>query len=235
MKQTETRRVSGSTLAGENVTRCRRAPPRTGTRLWKPRERREVTVATRPAGTAPASVTAVTVAAAGQEERLEVDGIGVPGGEAYRQATCVRVWGSDLMVHPCGVAVPSAGALRGTAWLSPKRDGKYQCLVCGPYSDLPAGRYVAAFRMQLAERARGVEPAAAVATLDAAAGGYGAKGGLWASVQVRLSDLPSEGGWAWRLLEFTWQGSPDLLETRIWTHGAVELRADRIALFRVEG
>lgn len=200
----------------------------------KPHERREVTVATLPAGSAPASVTSVTMAAAGLEERLAIDGIGVPGGEAYRRATCVRVWGSDLMVHPCGAAEPSPGALRGTAWRSPKPDGKYQCLVCGPYSDLPAGRYVAAFRLQLAQPAPGAEPGAAAVTLDAAAGGYGAKGGLRASTQVRMSDLPTEGGWAWRLLEFTWQGSPDLLETRIWTHGSAELRADRIALFRVE-
>ncbi|MBM3496112.1 MAG: hypothetical protein FJX72_17595, partial [Armatimonadetes bacterium] len=173
----------------------------------------------------------VTVAAAGHEERLVGDVLAIPGGQEYRAATCVGVFSSDYMGHPVGQAIADREALGGQAWRSPDPDGRYQCIVSGPYTHMPRGKYAVAFRLRLVGDAPG-RPDAKVVTLDVAAGGYGATGGVRGQATITADRLAAE--WRWCIVEADWLGSPDLMETRVWTHGSAPVAVDRIAIFSVD-
>lgn len=197
----------------------------------KPREVRDVVALTLQPGSSVGASVEVSVAAAGHEERITADVITAPGGHAYRSATSAGVFGSDYMGHPVGEAVKDPGALRGTAWRSPEPDGRYQCFVSGPYTHMPRGKYAVAFRLRRAGEGP-ARPGAKLVTLDVAAGGYGATGGVRGQTTVTADKLGVD--WGWHIVEADWLGAPDLMETRVWTHGEVSVVVDRIAVFRVE-
>ncbi len=197
----------------------------------KPRETRDVVALTVARGESPSETVAVSVRAAGAKDTVNAEVISVPGGESHSGVTCAGVFGSDYMGHPIGEAIRDAGALRGTAWRSPEPDGQYRCLVSGPYTHMERGRYVVAFRIRM----EGDGPDsndAKVVTLDVAAGGYAAKGGVRGHRTLAARDLSHD--WTWHLVEADWLGLPDLMETRVWTHGTARIAVDRIAVFRVD-
>lgn len=207
-------------------TEMRRSPQQSVT--LRGHERRDVDVIT--VGPDPMELPSwVTVAAAGHQERIAADIVRIPG-SGIPEATCVGVYGSDYLGHPIGTAAADPGALRGVAWQIGAVDGVYQCGVSGPYTDMAAGEYVAAFRL----KRLGDPPADANAkavTLDVAAGGYAATGGVRGATVITADALPPD--WTWRFVRFSWQGLPDLMETRVWTHGAVAFVVDRVAIFRL--
>lgn len=191
-----------------------------------------VTVVTAAPDARPGPTATLRLLAAGQDETLPVDVIQVPGGSRYRHVSLAAVWGSDTLLHPAGEPAADASALRGSAWRSPEPGGRYECLVCGPYSDMPQGRYLAAFRVQRMD-AEPLPDDARLLTLEVGGGGFAARHPVTASKAVTASDLPDTGQWRWVLLETDWTGDPDLMETRVYTHGRTRILLDRVVLFRV--
>ncbi|NLI01355.1 MAG: hypothetical protein GX446_17905 [Chthonomonadales bacterium] len=172
----------------------------------------------------------VTVSASGSEERLDVDTVVVPGGRTHTSISCMGVFGADYMGHPSGEALADADALRGSAWLTPRPDGQYRCVVSGPYAAMAKGRYAVAFRLRRVGDAPAASDVKAV-TLDIASGGYGATGGVRAQKTIAALALGSE--WSWHVVEAEWLGLPDLMETRVWSHGTLRVAVDRIAVFHI--
>jgi hypothetical protein len=199
-----------------------------------PREARQVSDLRLTATDEGTSQASVVVRAGGQAQRSEASLTVVPCATKARQAAFAACWSATGLSHRSGSVVTEAGALWGKAWSSPEVSGKSDCIVFGPYAPMPAGRYLAAFRVGLAaDTPTDVPPDADLATLDVFAGGYAGTAKVAGQTVVYRRDFPAPGQWRWFAVEGDWAGLPSLMETRVDWHGKARLLIDRIVLFRL--
>ncbi len=130
---------------------------------------------------------------------------------------------AEQLAHRSGLEAEDADALNGKVWVAHQPEAQAGFIVYGPYAPLPAGRYLALFRLKRLHEGTGL-----VATLDTCVGG-----GEPVTASLRLSDehLPV-GQFRWVALPFTHPGGT--VETRIFWHGLVPIAVDAIVLLRVQ-
>ncbi|MCD6352158.1 MAG: hypothetical protein J7M26_08555, partial [Armatimonadetes bacterium] len=156
-------------------------------------------------------------------ERYEVALCVVPWQGAAREAELAGVWRAVSLQHRSGSTVADAGAAGGKAWASPAPEGEGVHIVFGPYAELVKGKYLAAFRLRLGEAQDQPTRDTPVATLEVFSGGYQGLGKVLASREVRVSDLPGDGSYAWLVVPADWPGPPGLMETRVLWHGRAQV------------
>ncbi len=134
--------------------------------------------------------------------------------------------GEQDFSHNGGEAVEDAQASDGKAWLATSKNSQPGVqVIFGPYAEIPAGDYIAFFRLKLLGEA-GDEP---VATLDACVD-YAKT--MLNSVTIYGSDLPLN-RYAFVPLPFHYDKGK--LECRVGWAGNASLMIDKIELYRVEG
>ncbi len=142
--------------------------------------------------------------------------------------TLVRSWSAagPPAAHQYGHAAQDPGAQGGRAWEARVGiDAPNNEMIYGPYFPVPAGDYVALYRLKLGESA-GEEP---VAHLDAAVNNGQ---DILATRDLRGSDL-TPGRWAQAPLAFHCPGGR--LECRLSWSGYASLQIDTISLYRLKG
>jgi hypothetical protein len=180
------------------------------------------------------SAASVILRAGGHELRSEASLTVVPCKTAAKEASFAACWSATGLSHRSGAVIPEPSALWGKAWASPDPAGKSDCIVFGPYAAMPAGRYLAAFRVKLADDAPAdVTSDALLATLDMFAGGYSGNAKVTGQTEVYRRDFAAPGQWRWFGVEGNWAGLPSLMETRVTWEGRARIIVDRIVLFRL--
>jgi len=130
---------------------------------------------------------------------------------------------AEVMAHLSGTLHHDPDASGGQLWLARTGADRPAHVVFGPYQTLPAGRYLALFRLK-----RMGDGTGAVALLDACVGGGSPQTGRR---EVMAEELP-EGQWRWAPLLFEHPGGP--YETRVQWSGAADLAVDAIAVWLFE-
>ena len=156
----------------------------------------------------------------------------VPTEAPIAAAEFAGLWDAVDLRHSGGAVAPRADAMWGRAWRSPEPGEAQGHIVFGPYSNLPKGKYLVAFRLMLEEAptTEGDEP---VVTLDINTGGYEGLGEALGKTPVSARALGKPGEWTWVSVPIEWPGPPNLLETRVWWHGNARVLVDRVAAFGV--
>ncbi len=153
----------------------------------------------------------------------------------YRgDASAVRLaglWGMSGLSHAVGKPLAREDAHGGTAWRSPDPGETGGHIVCGPYVEMPPGRYHVAYRMRLAEEPPAGDPVAV--SLDVNTGGYAGLGAPIGDRPIAASALSTK-EWRWVSTEVDWPGSPSLMESRVYWPSHVPVIVDRVAVFQIE-
>lgn len=160
-----------------------------------------------------------------------------PAGFSAPQVSLAAVWQSLRLNHEKGAEIADPDALWGHAWATPPAGSGWSCVQYGPYADMPAGKYLIAFRVRLAD------PAAAprgkrLGVIDVFAGGYDGTAEVAAEHVLKAEDFADATGepgdqYVWLTLEADWPGSPSLMETRLAWDGEAPMVIDRVVAFRV--
>jgi hypothetical protein len=124
------------------------------------------------------------------------------------------------LAHRSGAAATQAGSLATQVWLAKAGETEPGHIVFGPYTPLPAGRYVALFRLR-----RTGEGTGPLARLDAALGG----GQELRRVDLQVADLARD---AWQAVPLAFDHPGGALETRVFWNGSATLAVDSIILWR---
>ncbi|HEY3284895.1 MAG TPA: GxGYxYP domain-containing protein [Armatimonadota bacterium] len=134
----------------------------------------------------------------------------------------LRRWEAEDLAHRSGSRKAEASASGGAVWSAGPGTLNQGWVMYGPYTPLPAGRYLALVRLRRTTPGSGL-----VVTLDVAT-----KGGTTQTAKRDLSarDLP-EGEFRSIPLVFNHTGAE--LETRAFSTGAAGLEIDRVDLWRV--
>lgn len=164
------------------------------------------------------------------EYRAEVSGVPYTGDASA--ARLAGLWGASALSHPVGRPVSWGDALHGTAWRSPDAGEPGGHMVCGPYAEMPAGRYYVAYRLRLAGEP-GPGDTTAV-SLDINTGGYAGLNEPLGGRPIPASEL-SQAEWRWVATEVDWPGGPSLMETRVYWPGQVPVLVDCVAVFELDG
>ncbi len=132
----------------------------------------------------------------------------------------VRRYEAETLPHGSGAALADTGAAGSVAWKADATCAKAGYIVFGPYASLPAGKYVALYRLK-------GEGAGVLGLVDTCVGGGHP---ITSSREVREEELAGNG---YRVipLVFTHPGGP--VETRVQWSGHGRLTVDWIALWRV--
>ena len=152
--------------------------------------------------------------------QVVVNKAGVPTGDY----TLVANYPYSQFGHMTGGAVQDKDALNGKAWEASANNGIAQHMLYGPYTDQPAGDYVAFYHIRLMDEANGDEVASMDASVDTG--------------QQTLSkrDLPDselkQGKYVW--VPFAFHSTGGKLEVRLYWNGSSVLRVDQVALYSVQ-
>ncbi len=143
----------------------------------------------------------------------------LPKVETLQFAVCYQ---AEQLAHRIGAERQDSEALNGRVWEARLGEAGAGHLVFGPYAPLPAGEYLALFRLRRLDERTGV-----VATLDTCVGGGEP---ITASFSLSSDQLPV-GLFRWVVLPFKHPGGT--VETRVFWHGAVSLSVDAIVILKV--
>lgn len=130
---------------------------------------------------------------------------------------------AERLSHSSGKVRQEAGASAGQVWSATPGEAQPGAIVYGPYVTLPAGRYVALFRV----RRRG-EADGPVMTLDAAARGGAA---ILASQVLLPGDVPAG---EFRSFPLTFDHPGGILETRVQWPGGAAVDVDCVDLWGIK-
>jgi len=153
----------------------------------------------------------------------------VPARERLPRATyrLIRAWEAETPAnHLTGSAVSDPAASGGKAWQArPGVDASNKPLIFGPYLDVPAGNYVAFFRLKL---------------LDKTEDDVGAR--LDAAVEKGSKNLEAREVWTGDLacdryvqMPFAFHTPGGQLECRLFWNGYAGLRLDKVTLYALDG
>ena len=182
------------------------------------------------------SAASVVIRSGGQVQHADASLTVVPCKTTAKGASFAACWSATGLSHRSGAVVAEPSALWGKAWASPDPTGQSDCIMYGPYAAIPAGRYLAAFRVKLGDDCpTGLEPDTHLATLDMFAGGYSGSAKVAGQTEVYRRDFATAGQWRWFAVEGNWAGLPSLMETRVSWEGRARLTIDRVVLFRLSG
>jgi hypothetical protein len=129
---------------------------------------------------------------------------------------------AENLSHHSGALAADPEASGGQMWLAKPAADQPGHIVFGPYQPLPAGKYLALFRLQRLGEGEGI-----LCVLDTCVGGGQPQ---TAERQVKAADLPLR-QWRWVPLFFDHPGGQ--YETRVFWPGAVPLAVDAIGLWQV--
>ena len=144
----------------------------------------------------------------------------LPAGANLIPVSCLPA--ADLG-HRSGDRVNDPDALAGSAWAAKKGVTEATHIVFGPYLPLPAGQYLALFRMKRTDEGTGV-----LAQLDTCVAGGTPQTALR---EVKAEELPV-GQYRCVPISFTHPGGN--YETRIVWSGAASMSVDSIVLWKIE-
>ncbi|MBC7287397.1 MAG: hypothetical protein H5T86_04995, partial [Armatimonadetes bacterium] len=130
---------------------------------------------------------------------------------------------AEVLPHGSGSLEHDPGASGGQLWLARAGQDRPAHTVYGPYQPLPAGQYLALFRLKRVGEGAGV-----VALLDTCIGGGSPQTG---QRELTAEELP-EGQWRWAPIVFQHPGGQ--YETRVQWSGAADLAVDAIAVWLLE-
>lgn len=130
---------------------------------------------------------------------------------------------AEVLAHVSGSLEKDQDASGGQIWLARAGQDRPAHIVYGPYQSLPAGQYLALFRLKRLGEAAGV-----VALLDTCVGGGSPQTG---QRQVTAEELP-EGQWRWAPVIFDHPGGQ--YETRVQWSGQAQLAVDAVAVWLLE-
>lgn len=134
----------------------------------------------------------------------------------------VREWDAVSLPHRSGASLVDAAAGGRTVWSAEPGSAEPGWIVYGPYSELPAGHYVALFRVKRTGAGSGE-----LATLDASTdGGKHALG----QRSVTVDELPED---TYRLAAVPFDHPGGAIETRVSWTGAAGIAVDTITVWRV--
>lgn len=139
--------------------------------------------------------------------------------------TVAATWPMARMNHQVGRAVADPTAGSGSAWMAELDRDKVGPMAFGPYDLLPAGDYVAFYRIKL----KGDIGESPVGMIDAASG-FGEK--ILNSYDLVPQDL-REGKWV--QVPMLFQSDGKALECRVYFTGSASLMVDRITVCRRVG
>lgn len=139
----------------------------------------------------------------------------------------IRAWEAETSVnHLTGRAVDDASASGGKAWEARLGvDTTDRHMIYGPYLDVPAGNYVAFFRLKLPEAIDDDIVASIDATVATGAKNLGMR-------NVWTGDLACD---RYVQIPFAFHSPGGILECRLIWNGFASLRLDQVTLFALEG
>lgn len=145
--------------------------------------------------------------------------VGAPGSLQF-----VARYDAAQLPHDGGVARTVAGAVASESWIADSGNARPGHIVFGPYRELPAGKYVALFRLKRLSDGEGP-----LCRLDAHVEGSTK---VLAARDIQPGDAPL-GQWRSFALSFTHPGGA--IETRVFWEGNESVAVDMITLFRIQG
>lgn len=191
----------------------------------RPAEEIKLAVTGRPAGDR------LTIEAAGDfgTRQAQVDLHRIPVAEvlaglpAAGRLVPVAYLEAEVLAHVSGFLEHDPDASGGQIWLARAGQDRPAHIVFGPYQTLPAGQYLALFRLRRMGAGAGV-----VALLDTCVGGGSPETGRR---EVTAEELP-EGQWRWAPVVFNHPGGQ--YETRVLWSGSADLAVDAVAVWLLE-
>jgi|GEM_PF-1243078 len=162
-------------------------------------------------------------------------GIAFSTPEALDRVRFVASWPASTLRHGSGHALKDPEAMWGEAWISPSPPAQANHILFGPYADVPAGRYLVAFRLAWVEETSSERTGEDVSliTLEVFAGGYDGLGKILEQRDVKGAEMEERDRWQWFTLRVDWPGPPSQMETRILWHNRATLKLDRVVLFEL--
>ncbi len=144
--------------------------------------------------------------------------------EAGHYCELIQSWDAIDLAHRFGQKVGDSTAINGTAWYASKDDPEApnHCIF-GPYKSLPAGNYVACFRLKTGEITT-----SSVAVLDVFCDGI-----KLAAKYLRGTDFSAENKYQFFYLPFKHKGQGEI-ETRVYSRATADLWIDEIIILKEE-